>query len=216
MTIEIALYKRVRVVLYKDAPRIVEWNIMSGRLTLICHGSTSAIHAASFPLDKPLDAQGEAQAASLAGTFGRVDVAWSSPALRTRQTAERLQLAATIEPSLRDIDLGWWAGSSLADIAAARPETVEAWRIDPTAAPHGGETINDLFERVSIWLESHSDDKRRSVAVTHSSIIRAAIIIAIDASPRSFWRIDIGPLCRADLRRHTGAWQFRAINVTTR
>jgi broad specificity phosphatase PhoE len=189
---------------------------MSGRLTLICHASTAAIRAAAFPLDEPLDAQGEAQAAILAGRLGRFDAAWTGPSLRTRQTAEALQLTAAIEPALRDIDLGRWAGASLTEIAAAEPDAVEAWTADPAAAPHGGETIIGLLERVRPWLDSHAHDRGRGIAVTHAAVIRAAIILAIDASPRSFWRIDIGPLCRVDLRGHAGVWTLRAINAATR
>ena len=80
--------------------------MMSVMLTLISHASTRAVRDVAFPMDEPLDPQGRAQAAALAGEIRRVDAAWTSPALRARQTADALTLSATIEPALRDIDYG--------------------------------------------------------------------------------------------------------------
>jgi broad specificity phosphatase PhoE len=50
--------------------------------------------------------------------------------------------------------------------------------------------------------------QRRTIAVTHPSVIRAAIIHAIDATPQSFWRIDIAPLPLTTLSRNNGRWSL--------
>jgi len=47
--------------------------------------------------------------------------------------------------------------------------------------------------------------------VTHAAVIRAAVIHAIDAKPSSFWRIDVAPLCRVDLRSNGERWVLRAL-----
>jgi len=44
------------------------------------------------------------------------------------------------------------------------------------------------------------------VAVTHASVIRAAIVHAIEAGPRSFWHIDVAPLSLARLSANNGRW----------
>jgi broad specificity phosphatase PhoE len=186
---------------------------MSGRLMMICSASTPSLRGAVFPADEPLDAQGHAQACALAGQLGRVDAAWTGPSLRARQTGDALQLHAVVEPVLRDIDLGRWTGHSLAEIAAAEPDAMRAWTTEPAAAPHGGETIAGVIERVRPWLDMCARDGRRGVAVTHAAVMRAAIILAIDAPPQSFWRIDIPPLCRVDLRANSGVWRLRSISA---
>jgi len=48
----------------------------------------------------------------------------------------------------------------------------------------------------------------RIIVVTHATIIRAAIVHAIDATPQSFWRIDIAPLSGTRLSGTQGRWNL--------
>src|SRR5262249_34589761 len=73
----------------------------------------------------------------------------------------------------------------------------------------GGESIADLIERVDGWLASLTDDTLRTVAVTHPAVIRAAILLALDAPPKSFWRIDIAPLSQIAIHFRGGPWTLR-------
>jgi broad specificity phosphatase PhoE len=114
---------------------------------------------------------------------------------------------------LRDIDLGSWAGRSFDDVQAAEPEAVAAWTSDIDAAPHGGESVAELVERIRPWLNAMRLDARRVVAVTHPAVIRAAVILAIDAEQRSFWRIDVAPLCRVSLVGNPSRWTLRSLGV---
>src|ERR1700760_3620959 len=88
---------------------------------LICQAATHAVRDAAFPADEPLDPQGLAKATALVPDLRRVDAAWTSPALRARETATALGLQATIDPALRDLDYGNWSGRSLAEIETAMP-----------------------------------------------------------------------------------------------
>jgi broad specificity phosphatase PhoE len=190
---------------------------VSVRLTLICHASTAAVRAAAFPLDEPIDQPGRAKAAALtadlASHLGRVDAAWVGPELRTRQTAEALSLAATVDPALRDIDLGRWAGRSFDAVLAAEPAAIAAWTGEPDAAPHGGESVIGLLGRVRPWLDALRQKTGRFVAVTHPAIIRAAVIVAIDSGPASFWRIDVAPLCRVRIEGNQSRWTLRSLET---
>lgn len=136
---------------------------------------------------------------------------WTSPALRARETAAALGFAAVVDPLLRDCDYGRWAGMTLDDVQAREPDAVGAWLHDPTAAPHGGESLVDLTGRVAGWLDTQQGMAGRAVAVTHAAVIRAAIVHALDAGPRAFWRIDIGPLARVGLSGSNGRWALTAI-----
>lgn len=184
---------------------------MSVRLTLICHAATNAVRAVAFPADEPIDEQGRARASSLANAVGRVDAAWTSPALRATQTAAALQLNATADPMLRDINLGRWTGRSFAEVRENEPDAVAAWTSQNDAAPHGGESVVALLERVAGWLDKLKQQEGRIVAVTHPAVIRSAIVLGIDAKPMSFWRIDIAPLCRVRLSGNTGHWTLQSI-----
>jgi len=91
---------------------------MTARLILVCHASTDAVRKAAFPVDEPLDDSGKQRASALAGHLPDADLSWTSPELRTRQTAAALQLTAIEQPALRDCDYGVWRGRTFDDVLA--------------------------------------------------------------------------------------------------
>ena len=182
---------------------------MPGRLTLICHGATSATRAAAFPLDEPLEDGVLEQARMLRPVLRRWDRAVTSPALRARQTADALSPDACVHPALRDCDYGHWRGHKLADLQAAHPAEVATWLSDPAAVPHGGESLLALMLRVSDWMADRLNDDGHTIAVTHAAVIRAAVIGVLGAPPQSFWRIDAEPMSLVDLRSDKRRWALR-------
>jgi broad specificity phosphatase PhoE len=181
---------------------------MATRLTLLCHASTAAVRTSSFPSDEPLDSHGRQSLTVVSlgkPNWGRC---LASPALRARETASALKLDPTIEPALRECDYGRWAGRAFDDVQAHEPEAIAAWLQDAQAAPHGGESIARLIARVSAWLDVLLGTPGTVIAVTHASVIRAAIVSAIGAEPRSFWRIDIAPLSLTRLSGSHGRWNL--------
>lgn len=181
---------------------------MTARLILICHASTAAVRDAAFPADEPLDDKGATRAAALAGHLPKADRCWSSPELRTRQTAEALCLNASVQPALRDCDYGQWSGNTFDAVHAREPQAVAAWLRNPAAAPDGGKSVLELLQRVAVWLAGEQTHHRQSIVVTHPAIIRAAIVGAIEAVPQSFWRIDIAPLSITRLSGEDGRWNL--------
>jgi broad specificity phosphatase PhoE len=188
---------------------------MTARLILVCHASTDAVRKSAFPADELLDARGRADAAALAGSLPRADESWTSPELRTRQTAEALRLTASPLSLLRDCDYGRWSGRSFRDVYAQEPDAIATWLQDHAAAPHGGESILGLTQRVATWLDGELAHHRQSIVVTHPAIIRAAIVHAIDAKAQSFWRIDIAPLSRTRLSGTDGRWNLVSAGCTS-
>ncbi|RFB81298.1 histidine phosphatase family protein [Methylovirgula sp. 4M-Z18] len=180
---------------------------MTPRLTLLCHSATPLLRQAGFPLDEALDARGLAAAQKLAGRFGMERVL-TSPLLRALQTAEALGLRAQPDEALRECDYGRWGGQTLQAIATAEPEAVAAWMRDIDAAPHGGESLGHLIARVGAWLDGASF-VGHTLAITHSSVVRAALIHALQAPAACFWRIDAAPLSVADLSRRGNGWALR-------
>lgn len=184
---------------------------MTTRLKLLCHASTAAVRNAGFPADEELDAHARRVLPGLAHNLHRADRCFTSPGLRARQTAEALNLEAAIEPLLRECDYGRWAGRSFADVQAEEPESVAQWLQAPDAAPHGGESLQDLLARVAQWLDAQRGKSGVTVVVTHASVIRAAILHALEAGPRSFWRIDVAPLSLARLNGDGKRWTLASI-----
>jgi len=178
---------------------------MTARLILICHASTEAVRKSAFPVDEPIDDRGRKEAEDLAGRLPHADQCWTSPELCARQTAEALR---SPQPLLRDCDYGAWRGRAFDDVAAREPQAIAAWLRDPAAAPHGGESISKLIQRVAQWLDSEEDRHRQSIVLTHPDSIRAAIVLAIDLSPRSFWRIDGAALSWTRLSGNQGRWNL--------
>ena len=97
---------------------------------------------------------------------------------------------------------------------AEEPDDVAAWLRDPAAAPHGGESLIALIERVATWLDAQAATPGRIVAVTHASVIRAAIVHAMGAAPRCFWRIDVAPLSFTRLSANNGRWTLASLSAS--
>lgn len=186
---------------------------MPTRLTLICHGATAATRSGAFPAGEPLEERALARAAALRPMIRRADRAWTSPALRARQTAAALGLDAVDEPALRDGDHGRWAGRRLEEVQAEEPDAVIAWLADPDAAPHGGEALSALLGRTASWLDARAGDGSHGIAVTHAAVIRAAILHVLAAPASSFWRIDIAPLSVVELSHDGRRWAWRASSL---
>lgn len=184
---------------------------MTIRLKLLCHAPTAATRDAGFPADEPLDDKARAVLAGLPHNLHRADRCFVSPSLRARQTAEALRLDAAVEPLLRECDYGRWAGRALAAVQAEEPEAIADWLRAPDAAPHGGESVQDLLARVAGWLDTQKETSGLTVAITHASVIRAAIVHAIEAGPRAFWRIDVAPLSLTRLNGDGRRWTLASI-----
>jgi broad specificity phosphatase PhoE len=178
------------------------------RLTLVSHAMTDAMAATRFPADESLNETGRRQGEAVVGLditgFGTRHLA--GPEQRARQTAQLLGLRATTEPRLADLDCGHWQGQALGSVV---PADLQLWLSEPDQAPHGGESIVDLIERVAGWLESLVEGPSRTVAVTHPAVIRAAILLALDIPPKSFWRIDVAPVSLTTLHHRNHCWTLR-------
>ena len=177
----------------------------TGRLMLISHGMTAALRTARFPDDEPL----EARAVKLAQAVRTPLRALRDRTARTEQTGQALGLDAVVDPALADLDVGRWRGLTLDQLP---PEELHAWTTDPSVAPHGGESIEDLLARVARWLATAATVAGSTVAITHPAVIRAVLITALDAAPTSFWHIDTPPLTATSMHARTGRWTLRCAN----
>jgi broad specificity phosphatase PhoE len=175
------------------------------RLTLVSHAMTDAMAAGRFPADEALNALGRQQLSGL--DVGAADTALCGPETRACQTAELLGLTALVDTRLADLDCGSWRGSGLDEVP---PGQLTRWLTEPDSRPHDGESIVELIARVRGWLADISRTPGRTVAIAHPAVIRAVILNALDAPPKSFWRIDIAPASRTALHFRGMVWTLRS------
>jgi len=184
---------------------------MTTRLHLLCSASTASVSSIAFAGDEPLDPRGRESLARLSGRLPSRDIVLCSPALCAAQTAEGLGLEARTEPVLRDCDFGRWAGRSLAEVQAQAPEALTEWLQNPLAAPHGGESFADVMTRIGAWMDGLLTGQGSILAITHATVIRAAIANALGSGPEVFRHIDVAPLTRARLSGGGGRWTLAAL-----
>ncbi|HET6759442.1 MAG TPA: histidine phosphatase family protein, partial [Propionibacteriaceae bacterium] len=111
---------------------------------------------------------------------------------------------------------GSWTGRALADIAFQDAPAVEGWLHDPYAAPHGGESLAELINRVGGVLDDQPWPAGRSVIVVTPLVARAAAVHALGAPPEVIFRIDIAPLGRVLISRSDQIWRLQGLTATAR
>jgi broad specificity phosphatase PhoE len=182
---------------------------MTARITLLCHGRSTA-RPSAFAADEPL-AEGEVERiASLASKLTGIAQLLSSPAKVARQTADALSPTSTIDVTLADLDLGHWRGRSLSDVEASEPEALASWMAETDFAGHGGESRSALVQRVSSWLEERRSHDSHTFAVTHPVVIQAAMLTILGAPASAFRNIDVPPLQALDIRSDGRRWAIRS------
>lgn len=194
-----------------------------GRVLLVRHAGTTATRTARFPADEALTPSGWAAAeAGAAGVrrwlAGQEVRAWSSPALRAEQTARALGVDARPEPALRPLDLGRWTGRTLVEVAGEEPAALGAWRTEPDAVEHGGESLTRLLVRcrhlLGQWSAALAVEPAGVVAVTHGAVLRALVATALGLPPLGLWQLEAAPGSAAALAaRPDGGWSLAALNL---
>jgi broad specificity phosphatase PhoE len=91
---------------------------------------------------------------------------------------------------------------------------VDVWLHDAYAAPHGGESLAALIDRVGGVLDDHLWPQGRSVVAVTPLVARAAAVHALGAPPEVIFRIDIAPLGRVLISRGDQIWRLQGLTAT--
>lgn len=168
-------------------------------LILLRHGRTEANAGGLLQgrIDPALDDLGVRQAAAAAEAIGHVDRVIASPLRRAQQTAAAFGAPVEIDERFIELDYGEWEAKPVKEVPA---ETWATWRADLDFRPPGGETLNELGERVRRGLEDlaaaavHED----IVVVSHVSPMKAAVAWSLGAGDEMTWRLYLAQaaICR--------------------
>lgn len=147
-----------------------------------------------------LSKEGRAQAAALGRNLAGlpVDVVYSSPLERTRQTAEAVARHHGLEvrelPDVVDFDVGEWTGKPLGDLAKQ-----DLWRVIQAAPSRavfpGGEGLAGMQARAVAALDGVLARHAGEVVVvaSHADVIKAAVAHYIGLHLDQFQRLVVAP-----------------------
>jgi broad specificity phosphatase PhoE len=189
------------------------------RLILVAHAPTRAQRHLRFPADEGIEPLDPAGTRRLLATFRAVGTLWHGPERRCAETAHLLGLAAAPCPDLQAWSMGDWAGQDVMALAERDPAGFAAWRSDPEARPHGGESLTMLLERVAAWMArqtERAETAERLLVVADPTVIRAAVVHVLDARPQTFWRLDVAPLSITVAQHAMNEWRLRSLGVLAR
>ncbi|GIE78886.1 phosphoglycerate mutase [Actinoplanes philippinensis] len=175
-------------------------------LRLIAAGHTPALRRAVFGGDDPLDDAGRTATRALKDSPALLprlfpdDRPWLiAPTRAARQTAHLLDAPATTEdPALAEPGFGAWTGRPLDQID---PAALQRFLTDPTAAPHGGESLTTASGRLTGWLQRQTTT--RGTAIAHPLVIRLIVAAALGLPPGTP-RLAVAPLTVIRLTHHRG------------
>jgi broad specificity phosphatase PhoE len=179
---------------------------MAQRLLVVAHAPTSTTKALVFGDPGELVRWEEFRRLS-----GRTASWVSGPEKACQATALRLGGTAEAIHDLRACDFGAWTGKTLAEVASQNPSGLDTWLRDPHAAPHGGESLAVLINRVGRVIDKQQWPDGRSVAVVTPLAARALLVHALGAAPEVIFRIDIAPLGRALISRSQHIWRLTSL-----
>ena len=166
-------------------------------IILIRHGETAwnAERRLQGHLDIPLNAEGERQAALLAGALAAtpIDLLVSSDLMRARQTAQPLAstrgMALETDPLLRERCYGGFEGLLYSEIEARFPAAFAAWQAREVDVPlpdgrNRGESFREFYARATgaILAWGAANAGRTIALVAHGGVLECAYRLALGLS----------------------------------
>ncbi|HYP46248.1 MAG TPA: histidine phosphatase family protein [Propionibacteriaceae bacterium] len=184
---------------------------MAIRLLLVAHGATSGTRAMIFG-----DRTNLVAPADVSDRPERMASLGCGPEPACAATVGAWGDDFEMLPALRGLDAGCWSGRSLDEVAAADPEGLQAWLTDATAAPHGGESLAALVQRVGDYCDGRRWEPGRHVLVVTPLVARAMAVHALGVPPAAIFRLDLAPLSAIGLSQQTSGWRLQHLGRLSR
>ena len=197
------------------------------RLLLLRHGQTELSRERRYSGrgNPELTETGRRQAADAArylGERGGIAAVVSSPLQRAYDTAaaaaDALGLPVTVDDDLIETDFGEWEGLTFAEAAERHPELHGRWLRDTALRPPGGESFDDVAERVRRARDRIVAEHGPGtvLVVSHVTPIKTLLRIALGAGASILHRLhlDLASLSIAEFYPDDGA-SVRLVNDTS-
>jgi broad specificity phosphatase PhoE len=191
-------------------------------ITLARHGQTAWNREGRYQgrSDPPLCQEGIDEAVLLAGQLRGAGIGsiFTSPLCRAQQTAQIIATELSLgplntDPRLTEIAFGAWEGLTQFEVRLRWPELLQSWKHAPeTVRFPGGENLQEARLRLRAFLADQTSQQEPHAAstlvITHTGLIRIAILEARLASSSLFRKIRIAPASRHRfvLRKAVGTW----------
>ena len=176
------------------------------RILLVRHGVTDFTAQGRLDgrggADPSLNASGRSQAAAagraaahlLGGGPARLVTSSLTRAIETGAAiAEATGLEAEVDPDWDEQSFGDWDGASVAELVREDPEALRALRNDPTYARPGGETHEQMAERVLAAFDRCVAAGGITVVVCHRKPIMAVLAHLLQMPHETIWRLAAAP-----------------------
>lgn len=169
---------------------------MTKLLHLIRHGESKANASGIYQgqsFDTALTDKGKRQARAVGKILklARANKIYTSPLLRTKETAEiinrQMQVELVYDERLLEINHGSWEGKTAEQFDEQENELLKQWRKNPVGVKMiGGESIQDVVARCVDFVASIEDDQ--FVVVTHDLVVRVIASMAIKHDFAYLWK----------------------------
>jgi broad specificity phosphatase PhoE len=175
-------------------------------LILVRHGQTTLNASGRLVgrIDSPLTEFGRRQAIALGDVVRGAARVVTSPLVRASETASLLGLDGPVSVDERwiELDYGSLDGVPFSDVPR---DLWDRWRADSSFAPPGGESLDDVGNRVAAACAELLDEAASSdiVVVSHVSPIKAAAAWALGVSQSVAFRMH---LANASVTRIGQGW----------
>ena len=170
------------------------------RLLLVRHGETPWNDAARYQgqTDIPLSARGWMEAEWLAERLAResIEAIYTSDLARARDTAHvvarRIGTALTLEPRLREANLGEWQGLTYEQVRQRYfndTDPLPAYMVD--SPPPGGECLRQLQARLMSAIESIAARHANAnvLVVTHGGCLKVLFCAWLGIELSAYWQL---------------------------
>jgi probable phosphoglycerate mutase len=186
------------------------------RLLLLRHAETilNQEHRVQGLSQSDLTPLGQDQACALAEALKgeRLDAIYSSPLARALQTARAIAAARGIAVQevdpLKEANAGEMEGLLASELSALYPKFMARWPVDATAAMPGGESLQQVQDRVWPFLgglpERHQD---QTIAVfTHNFVIQVVIAKMLGMPTVAALKLRIGLASISEVEWSNSRW----------
>ncbi|HHT09950.1 MAG TPA: histidine phosphatase family protein [Atribacter sp.] len=184
------------------------------------HGDTDATENHYFAgwSDLPLTKKGEKRikaAKEILKNYEYLEI-WSSPLIRTRQTAQIVvnsNYSIQYTEDIKERSFGEWEGKNWELLEQEFPNQIKKWKESPLEfTPPLGESFADVLLRVKrFWQTLQDKNNGNYLVVTHAGVIRCLLVLLTGMTFENSFHLLLNPGVIIKVRDDSGFFQVTGI-----